>query len=416
MAVELDWESGSIAPNGHPAFPIPPRRKWPWVVFAIIILISAIVYATVHLRLEQVEDWQLRTLRDTAVAEVTALRIGDENAFLALQHQGDEVWLAHQRDYFRTVQNTRNLFLSGEILESKIATNGLLGIVRILEIENEIPFERLWFYWNFDDLGWRHLPQNTELWGDTKNLSVEGVEIEYRSRDEELAQQLARVLPNWLKMGCETLACEKTPIWHIEITPDPSLILSWDALASWNLRIPSPYLTRVRSDMPFSTEMRAAVADFVSERLIDSSALAIVPSLDEDALYLRQAVKSWLTGNYTGQNDSSPLLQSIAEQFEIATIGALIQNRDELALLPALRKITNASLVELSLLDWRDYLEWQLKRVDPGFNGKITSLSASNDKETIQLLAKALYPENSEPGPSQIRFVLIGDHWQMLPE
>ena len=416
MCVKLEWESGSVSPDDYPAFPNRPRRKWPWVAFFVILLIVAIVYAAARIRLQQIDEWQQRTLRDTAIAEVAALRIGDENAFLEFQHSGDEVWLAQQQDYFAAVQRAADLQLMGDILESEIMSDGLLGVVRLMEIENAVPYERLWFYWNFDDLGWRHLPQNPDLWGDAATISSDNLQIDYFARDKALAQQLADTLPHWLQISCEAMACATLPNWHIEILPDPNLSLSWEALAPWNLRIPSPYLTRARSDMPFSPELRSAVASLLSDRLLTSSALAIVDIREEDALYLQQAISAWLWGALLGRNDVSPLLQSIADRYGASALGELVQLRQEQALLPAIRQVTRASLVELSRLDWRDYLEWQLARSDPNFTGKITSLSAVSDPESTQLLATLQHPEDREYGPAQIRFALIGDRWQRLQD
>ena len=244
MGVELEWESGSTAHDDLPPFPNHSRRKWPWVAAFAIVLIVAMVYAAIRIRLQQIDEWQQRTLRDVVIAEVTALRIGDENAFLEFQHSGDEVWLAQQRDYFVAVQGAADLQLSGNILESEITSDGLLGVVRLMEIENAVPYERLWFYWNFADLGWRHLPQNPDLWGDAATNSSDHLRIDYYARDKALAKQLADTLPRWLQIGCEAMACATLPSWHVEILPDPNLNLSWEALAPWNLRIPSPYLTR----------------------------------------------------------------------------------------------------------------------------------------------------------------------------
>ena len=416
MGVELEWESGSTAHDDLPPFPNHSRRKWPWVAAFAIVLIVAIVYAAIRIRLQQIDEWQQRTLRDVVIAEVTALRIGDENAFLEFQHGGDEVWLAQQRDYFVAVQGAADLQLSGNILESEITSDGLLGVVRLMEIENAVPYERLWFYWNFADLGWRHLPQNPDLWGDAATNSSDHLRIDYYARDKALAKQLADTLPRWLQIGCEAMACATLPSWHVEILPDPNLNLSWEALAPWNLRIPSPYLTRSRSDMPFSPELRSVIASLLSDRLLSSSTLAIVDTQEEEALYLKQAISAWLWGALLGRNDASPLLHSIADRYGVAAIGELVQLRQEQALLPAIRQVTRAGLVDLSRLDWRDYLEWQLARGDPNFAGKITTLSAIADADSTQLIATLRYEEEGELAPAQIRFALVDDRWQRLPD
>ena len=84
--------------------------------------------------------------------------------------------------------------------------------------------------------------------------------------------------------------------------------------------------------------------------------------------------KAWMIGSFLEREDISPLLQSIADQYGIHTLGMILQERGGLNLLPALRKTTNESLANLALLDWRDYLEWKVKLSIPDLMGKLNRL------------------------------------------
>ena len=412
MGVQLEWESGNIyegdAANER-------RRRWPWLLLLGLMLIAAALYGAFRIRLRQIDEWQMRTLHEIVAAELAALRIGDEEAFLDIQHRGDENWLAQQRAYFAEVQGATELQLRGDILASEISRDGLQGVVRLLEIQDAVPYERLWYYWNFPELGWRHLPQNTADWGEAATLNVETLDIAYFTRDEALARELADTLPGWLRVGCEALACGALPKLRVDILPDPVLSLSWQPLAPWLLRIPSPYLTRVRSDQPFSPELQAETARLISERLLNGSPLAIVEHRQQDAIFLRDAIDRWLVGNFLGQNEASPLLQSIYERYGRQALGELTQLRQEQALLPAIRQVTRASLLELARLDWRDYLEWQLRQAGETNIGRIAALNLETEQENIILVARLQSESADAQTQREIRFSLSGDRWLRLP-
>ena len=47
--------------------------------------------------------------------------------------------------------------------------------------------------------------------------------------------------------------------------------MSWNTINTWNLRIPSPLLTRLRSDKPFSNNLRLSIAELLTSQLISST-------------------------------------------------------------------------------------------------------------------------------------------------
>ena len=412
MPVELEWESSNLTPNNNHQLSTYNRKKWLWILISTVVFLVTVILVAIKLRLDQVEHWQLQTLKDAYHAELIALRIGDVNTFTDLQHQGDEVWLNQQLDYFNTVQETSNLILSGEILESEITNNGNLGIIRFREVEDDIPYERLWFYWDFEGLGWRHLPQNTALWGDARTIQKNTINIGFFSRDEELANDMSNVLPRWLEIGCQIFSCDVHPTLQVDIIPDPNLVMSWNTINTWNLRIPSPLLTRLRSDKPFSDNLRVSLAEMLTSQLISFTLNQTIMDRTEDDVFYWQSVKLWVIGNFLERENISPLLQSIADHYGIHTLGLILQERGGLNLLPALRKTTNESLADLALLDWRDYLEWKVRSSNPGFDGEIKSLNISLDQEKIFLIAEVV----SNSTTSELRFGIVGDSWQMLSE
>ena len=412
MPVQLEWENSNLTPNNDHQLSTSNRKKWLWIFTATVAFLVTIILVAAKLRLDQIEHWQQQTLIDAFNTELIALRIGDVNKFTELQHQGDEVWLNQQVDYFYSVQETSNLILSGEILESEITNSGNLGIIRFREIEDGIPYERLWFYWDFQELGWRHLPQNTALWGDARTIQKNNIDIRYFSRDEDFANDLSNVLPSWLEIGCQVLSCDVHPTLQVDIVPDPNLVMSWNTINTWNLRIPSPLLIRLRSDIPFSNNLRLSIAELLTSQLVNSTLNQTTMDETEDDVFYWQKIKAWMVGSFLERENVSPLLHSIADQYGIHTLGMILQERGGLNLLPALRKTTNESLANLALLDWRDYLEWIARSSIPGFDGEIKSLRTFLDQETIFLIAEVV----TNSSTSELRFGIVGDSWQILSE
>ena len=107
MPVQLDWENSNLTPNNGHQLSTSNRKKWLWIFTSTVAFLVTIILVAAKLRLDQIEHWQQQTLIDAFNTELIALRIGDVNRFTELQHQGDEVWLNQQVDYFDSV--SRNL-------------------------------------------------------------------------------------------------------------------------------------------------------------------------------------------------------------------------------------------------------------------------------------------------------------------
>lgn len=69
------------------------------VAMVLLVLIAAVLM--VRQRLYDVQRQLEQLLRDTVSAETAALRIGDINTFLAIQHGADPSWRQQQQETFR---------------------------------------------------------------------------------------------------------------------------------------------------------------------------------------------------------------------------------------------------------------------------------------------------------------------------
>lgn len=157
MGVELKWEVDAAenqARQGSEARPAAGRLRRRLLLFLLLCVVLA---GGVFLRLQELERQQENLLRATVEAEVTALRLGDEEAFLDLQDSGDPAWRALQRSRYAAWQ-ARKLEggspVGGEIVS--LAMDDEQAWVQVQEIIAGEPRLHTWHY-RFTAAGWRHV-------------------------------------------------------------------------------------------------------------------------------------------------------------------------------------------------------------------------------------------------------------------
>lgn len=367
MGIHLDWEIEAEQTQMHSAGEDPAtararrlaRLRLLLLVAATLAVMGAIA-AGVWLRLRAVEAEIEAALRGTVEAEVAALRIGDLSAFMALQRSATGDWLQQQEQQFNIYQALKveyDVQLTGNVLG--VAMDGPRGRVLVEEIINGIPYTRVWFYWRYDD-GWRHVPPDYTFWGEVHEYVGEGVTVRYRTVDDPFAFAVGVRLEEWLRTGCAILLCENKPEIMVEVVPDDTLSPGWSVNNPWLLQVPSPYVWRARSDMPFDLDMQVSVATLLAERLVNMVTEDRQPVYPADAYYLRQAVISWLVERFTQVNTNSFLIRSLAQLYGEEHVGRLIRAMRPDSSVSVLSAITGTASLDMTGLDWRDFLTWRL--------------------------------------------------------
>jgi hypothetical protein len=367
MGIHLDWEieaeQQQVRQAGEDPQSARKRRRARLKVLLIILLVLGVfagVVVGVFWRLRTVDEQVEQALRNTVEAEVTALRIGDENAFLSVQRSATDDWQIAQQalfDAYQSLKLQRDVRLTGRVVDATV--NGLRGRVQVEEIIDSVPYSRVWFYWRYDD-GWRHVPPDYTFWGDVKTATGQGVSVRYNSVDDALAQDVRQKIENWLKIGCEALTCGTLPDVAVEIVPDESLPLAWSDSNPWQMQFPSPYTRQARLDMPFDLNLQLQVAGLLGERLVAMSSNDMQPTYPADAYYLRSAVGSWLVGRFAQIDTNSFLVASLAQNYGGQAVGRLLQAMTPDANAGILNTVTSAASLELANLDWRDFFTWRL--------------------------------------------------------
>lgn len=371
MGVRLDWEIESEQEQMNSNAGEDPLTKRQRRAAQFRLLLGILMILGIFAGIAGVIVWRLRTvdaeieqlLRNTVDAEVAALRIGDEAAFLQAQRSASADWELAQRavfDNYQTLKVNNQVQLTGRVLNAVV--DKTRGRVQVEEIIDGIPYVTTWFYWRYSD-GWRHVPPDYTFWGSVKTSENENVFIRFREVDAPLAEAMSQQIATWMQTVCAALNCGDLPDLSLEIIPDPELRTSWSANNPWQMQIPSPYTTRGRLDMPFSPELQIEVANLLAQRFVERTSSTFAPVNTADVAFLRQAIVSWLVGKFVQMNTNSYLVNSLAENYGNDSVGRLLQTMQPNSDIGILSQITGKPL-DQSGLDWRDFFTWRLMLED----------------------------------------------------
>ncbi|MDX2077500.1 MAG: hypothetical protein SFZ02_13810 [bacterium] len=281
MSIKLDWEMDGQVQRGIGEDPTASRKRRLRAIrllmfLSVIIGLGIGAFIFVDQRFNQLNRQLETELRDTLIAEVTAIRIGDWDAYKKLQRSADPTWEDEQRANFQAYQDAiirgSNIELNGRILSLEIDDNVPRARVHVEEIIDGVAYTRVWFYWRYSededkDLlldGWKHTRPDYTFWGESNTLEGRYATITYREVDARVAQDLMTYLDQMVELACTTRNCANLPRLRADISPEGYGGLMWSPSDRNLLLIPSPYAVRARSDMPFSPEMQAQVASLLA--------------------------------------------------------------------------------------------------------------------------------------------------------
>jgi hypothetical protein len=383
MGIQLDWEVEAEQSNRRSTGEDPEarrrRRRSLILMLITLVLLGGLAVAGTTLVFDQIDrvNERLETnLRDTVQAEITALRIGDWTAFARVQRSATDDWLRIQRSQFERYQDillaSENTQLTGQVLD--IAIDDPNARVTIQEIIDGVPYSRVWFYYLYPEQdtdgdgeidepgGWYHVPPDFTFWGESAQYDGAYVDVAYRTVDFALAEAMGPALNDWVGFACQAYNCENLPEIRVQVVPQDTPQIDWapgDLNDVWTLILSSPYADRARSDMPFSPELRAEVAQHFAERLtlFQTGGQRMVDTAD--ANYLFHAAVSWLVGQYRQVDTGAYLIASLARQYGLPAVGQMIATLAPGANISFLSDITGAPLDE-SQVDWRDFFTWRL--------------------------------------------------------
>lgn len=379
MGIRLDWEIEADKTTVRTAGEDPDaqrRRRAARLrlLVTVVILLAAMAGMGAYMlyRLYEANVRIETLLRDTVSAEVTALRLGDQTAFEAIQYSADLSWLPHQRetlrDYERLLLRNQNVQLTGRILD--LVIDDRRARVHVEEIIDGVPYERVWFYWRWQteydsegnvtfEGGWRHGPPDYTFWGDYRTYDKTSVSVDYFDVDAELAKLVGDRMDEWVNVACAAISCTGLPRIRVEIRPENVPSMAWSPSDPWLFQVLSPYTTRARADLPFEPGMQIEAASLLAERLVQHVSGGMQPVYPYDAYYFRQAIISWLVGRFVLIDTNSFMVASLAANYGEEAVGLLLQTMQPTSDVSIMAQITGASLDQANI-DWRDFFTWRL--------------------------------------------------------
>ncbi len=391
MSIKLDWEiEAERAHQVQTAGEDPDTKRQRQVarlrtlgLIGLALLILGTVAGLLVWRLKAVDDEIEQLLHNTLDAEVAALRLGDLNAFISAQCSATDDWLLRQQEVFNLYQALKvehDVQLTGRVLDTTIDSSR--ARVQVEEIIDGTPYTLTWFYWRYDDdrcQGWRHVPPDYTFWGELRTYVGEGVSVRYQMVDNPLAASLGLRVEEWLRTGCATLGCSADmPAVMVEIVPDDALPVEWSVSNPWMMHVPSPFVSRARSDMPFELGTQLQVANLIAERLVAQASNGLQPTYPADVYYLRQAIISWLVGRFAQVDTNSFLMMSLAQNYGDESVGRLLHALQPDSDARVLNQVMGTDSLGQSNLDWRDFFTWRLTVED--------QLITSRDQEHFMAL------------------------------
>jgi hypothetical protein len=374
MGIRLDWESdsarsgnkdGSYVAREDPAHKRARARAR--TRFLITLIVAAMLLggigAIITWRLNEANAFIESLLRDTVESEFAALRIGDWNAFAAIQRSATDDWTVQQRTVFDNVQQQKQqgqIELTGTVRGVEI--DGTRGRVMVEWVEEGTPVTHAWFYWRYED-GWRHVPADLTFWGEATELRGNRVTVAHRTVDAPLAKEMGVRVESWISAACgPILQCGDVPHITLDVRPDLYLTTGWDNTQPWRLLIPSPFVNGARTDAPFSGDTLVSVAEAIAARLVSLSLGTTVPfDRTTDAGYLVTAAGRWLFGEYISVDADSTVIDSLASSRGPAIVGQLLKSLTPDSKLQAVLDALGVTGPEGSGIDWSDFVRARIQ-------------------------------------------------------
>ena len=364
MGVELKWEIDAAEDQARQLSEAGSgrgRRRKLFLHLLLLLTICALIAGALYLRLQELERQQENLLRATVEAEVTALRFGDELAFLDLQNSGDSPWQLAQQENFVAWQRRK---LEGGNLPGgdirALELDGEQAWVQVQETIADEPWLHTWHY-RLTPQGWRHVSAREGWRGPAQTLHAEDLRIEYESLDEPLAQSLAPQLSAWLARGCALLDCPSTPQLIARIQAQPGAP-SWSPNAIWTLLLPSPWVQLTRTDEPLNAALSESLAQLLAGRLLNERAGQPGPDWTQEASWLYGSARAWLVNRMQEQESRQLLLESLDTNYGESAVARLIAGLQPGSSLTLLNAVTGTSSPHEATLDWSDLLTWQLQQ------------------------------------------------------
>jgi hypothetical protein len=371
MSIELDWELESndgIEQVGEDPVVIATRERRMRRLRKIIPIVG--VLAGISLLFAGVRLWkadqQTHTdLEATIAAETLALRMGDRDAFMAIQIP-DDYWRTIQSKAFADYQKQVGGHTSiGKIASLDVSADHARAV--LTETYRGEDYEVIWFYVH-DVKGWKHIPSQANFFGAEQQISTPHADIRYSSIDEAAAQELAVAIEQWWAslervVPCNLTACSQTPErLAVRISTDFVETNKPVSNSTKDMIVRSPHLSRYpTSGAVLDASTRAQAARWMAKHWVAYLG-GQSGEIKTDFDWLEEELTRWVVHQIEPGSPIAPLLTPLGEQFGSQAVHEFARRfRQDGRISDALQAATGTD-VEMLPLDWSLYLENHLIR------------------------------------------------------
>ncbi|MCY3905713.1 MAG: hypothetical protein OXF63_00500 [Anaerolineaceae bacterium] len=409
MGIELKWDVDAADEQTQPGAVGSRGRRRPWKGLArlvILFLVLALVTAGFYLRLREVDAQQANLLRASVEAEITALRLGDVQAYQEFQDSEDPARQLVWREVFDAWQRRKieSNALAGEIVA--LAISGEDAWVQVEEIINGEDWLHTWFYRRSGD-GWLHVSPQAGWRGQARSHRSGRLRIEYDDIDAPLVSALAPLLESWLENGCQLLNCASVPALNVQILARPGAAV-WSTGDSWLLLLPSPTAGLVRQGDALPGGPGDESVKLLAQRLVREIAGKPESDWSREAGWLHASAGALLADRMLPAESGQHLLQSLSTTYGDDALSALIEGLEPDSTLELVAMVAGVADLHDAALDWRDLLTWQLEQES------VTRLAGDSDgflalydlrDDALGVLARARLVAGEFIGPPSIEEV-----------
>lgn len=409
MGIELKWDVDAADEQTQPGVVGKRGRRRPWkglVRLVFLFLVLGLVAAGFYLRLREVDAQQENLLRASVEAEITALRLGDAQAFQRFQDSEDPAHQLAWRELFDAwqVRKVESNARGGEVVT--LAIGGEDAWVQVEEIINGETWLHTWFYRRSGD-GWLHVSPLAGWRGQARSHRSGGLRIDYDDIDAPLVTALAQLLESWLESGCLLLNCSSIPVLNVQVLARPGAPV-WSTANSWLLLLPSPRAGLVRQGDAPGAGLREESAKLLAKRLLLEIAGQPGPNWSREAGWLHASAGAWLADRMLQAESGQHLLQSLAANHGDEALSALIGGLEPGSTLDLVATVTGVPDLHDAALDWRDLLHWQLEQESvTRLAGEVDAFLALYDlrDDALGVLARARLVAGEFIGPHSVEEV-----------
>jgi hypothetical protein len=313
MQAQLEWEIEDVDaplpddPQAGARRPHGCRRWWPLLILTALVIAVGLVFLSFRLR-EKQKELEIE-LRAVVELELNALANGDRDLFLNLQDPNDRRWRRAQTQAFDTYQRRAGRApwdevplvpeYTGHVPNLHVHETDDEGWAQVQVTRGDQTWRELWFYRWTQANGWRRVRFDSDWLGKEQALTTSHLRFTYPQRDAAIVTALAHEMEDWCDILAPILGLRPTSTTVLTVKFVYRAPFAFSLQPRWvktraTLEAPSPHQSPLAGDGTPAPELRALMAHYLVEALIDhQSGEHTITELGPTVSALRAELRDW---------------------------------------------------------------------------------------------------------------------------